>query len=179
MTEVQQQVDLILLHRITSTRKCEYLVQWGDEQQTWEVGSNLSSSEELLASYWRGYVERAGNSSYLEQVVNLALIKETLPQAKKSKAIRKPVDKITVAKRVQAAKHLNGSLKRSRGETSSIAPVARPPPKNAKRSKGSLGHLSVSETTSSVEKLDISTTQKHPIQRARKSTGGRRPPPLT
>ncbi|KAJ2802016.1 hypothetical protein H4R20_003444 [Coemansia guatemalensis] len=180
MTDARQEVDLILLHRITATRKCEYLVQWAkDQQQTWESGSNLEGSDQLLASYWRGYVERAGGSSYLEQVVDKELIKKQVAaRTKKTKPVRKPVDKIAVAKRVQASKHLNGSLNRSRRQMASsiaLAPVAKPPPRNAKRSYGGLPLSPVAETASRVGNLSISGSQRQPVQRARKSTGGRRP----
>ncbi|KAJ2081735.1 hypothetical protein H4R24_002132 [Coemansia sp. RSA 988] len=179
MADSREEVDLILLHRITATRKCEYLVQWAnDQQQTWETGDSLEDTDQLLASYWRGYVERAGASSYLEQSVNVELIKKVVAaRVKKSKPVRKPVDKIAVAKRVQASKHLNGSLNRSRRQISSVlVSSSKSPPENAKRSHGALPPTPVSETTSRVRNLDISGSQKRPIQRARKSTGGRRPP---
>ncbi|KAJ1834913.1 hypothetical protein IWW55_001893 [Coemansia sp. RSA 2706] len=187
------EVSAILDHRTTQTQSIDYLVQWtSDQGQTWEPATSLSDCAQLLAAYWRVQVTTKP-VPYLEPLAEK-------PPASAKRAAKQPrldptVDRIAVAKRVQANKQLRGSLART-GSSSALAarrnagpaglairsggvsgaivdaPV-KPPPMNARRSCPAASP--VSEAAGMVAGLDLG--RKPALQRARKSTGGRRPPP--
>ncbi|KAJ2498189.1 hypothetical protein GGH96_004500 [Coemansia sp. RSA 1972] len=164
-----EEVSAILDHRATATQSIEYLVQWtSDHVSTWEPSHNLTKCALELTVYWRKHVA-VSRGPYLEAIIIKPKPLARRP-AKKARVVNPVSDRIAMAKRVQANKQLRGSLARAipTGASGSMvsAPLIKPPP-NAKRSSGPV--LSpVSETANMVGNLVI-----RPVQRARKSTGGR------
>ncbi|KAJ2706284.1 hypothetical protein H4R19_005028 [Coemansia spiralis] len=175
-----EDVDAVVRHRIAEDGACEYLVRWADEQQTWEPAAGLAGCEQSLGAYWRSQVASGGPTLYLEAVALAPVSVMPVPAPARSTAKRPraaPVDKIAVAKRVQASKQLGQSLARSAVGPSTLV---KPPPLNAKRSSSMAAPAPaatpVTETAGLVSALAIGQPR---VQMARKSTGGRRPPPPT
>ncbi|KAI9470301.1 hypothetical protein LPJ78_000478 [Coemansia sp. RSA 989] len=177
MTESLDKVNRIVKHRISAQGEIEYSVEWAcDQESTWEPSINLTNCAQLLAVYWRAFIN-TNKQSYLEpQQTEQA---KPAKQAKRTKPTREPQDRIAMAKRVQANKQLRGSLARNAGASGSVSLKVKPPPLTAKRSvSAAVSAMAqpspVTETTSLLAGLRI---PKKRVQRARKSTGGRHVPP--
>ncbi|KAJ1789282.1 hypothetical protein LPJ59_005373 [Coemansia sp. RSA 2399] len=182
-----EEVDVILDHRFDDkTKACEYLVQWSsDMEKNWEPLANLTECDQLLCAYWRQRIEKDGSStSYLKQVPN------PLPSAN----AKGMVDRIATAKRVQQRKQLGHALAKQRAAANTERPLQiKAPPPMAKRSTGEMDEavdvngmavLSMRSPSLSVSTADAQSEGGTPsplkpkvTQRARKSTGGRRPMP--
>ncbi|KAJ2454768.1 hypothetical protein EV183_001352 [Coemansia sp. RSA 2336] len=174
MTANLDEVSRVVKHRISAQDEIEYLVEWAcDQESTWEPFTNLTNCAQQLAVYWRAFVN-ANKQPYLEPQAT-----RPAKQGKRVKPTREPQDRIAMAKRVQANKQLRGSLARNAGASGSGVKV-KPPPLHAKRSASAAVSAMaqpspVTETASLLAGMRI--PPKPGIQRARKSTGGRRVPP--
>ncbi|KAJ2491474.1 hypothetical protein IWW37_002249 [Coemansia sp. RSA 2050] len=180
------EVDLIIEHRFSNSA-CEYLVQWSrDLARTWEPSGNLTECHTLLSCYWREFSSTKRNFEFLTPSFTLVEEQasgneedeegeepEPAPKKRAAAAKRQPVrrlapeDKIAVAKRVQMNKQLAGARTRASG-------TAKPPPPTAKRSFEFNDGLDVTEPQVPAAGP---ARRKAGSQTARKSTGGRRPPP--